>query len=503
MQITNTTAALRPRSVWEAIDLGFVLAQAWWWPLYRLWLGVALPVFLLCSLIGYDNPVVAAIIFWWLKPAYEQLPLIYLSRALFKQDPSIKIYSWSSLKIIFKQLLWNISFRRLSPIRSFTAAVSQLEGLSGSARSRRLESLTRNAPGFWQFTAIMMNFELFFTLSLSLIVMFVIPENVEIAAWYDDNKILIDHLSNILYFISASIVAPFFVSGGFSMYINRRTILEGWDIEIEFKRLQERLQRSAKNVAAWVLPLLLLPTLVLSMAVASPASAASDPQEYEQAPLVSKESAKKTIEEIMADKDFGHKETVKRWKYTGDWKWKRDTNSDLEYQNMGFLENLGVFISQIGEIILWIAIGVLVVLLLYYLPGWLNKIPTPTKNHKREKQKPNVLFGLNVEKNSLPDDVAATALALMQKGDVRQSLSLLYRASLSLLINHHGLDVHDSHTEGECLELVESLGKSEISAYFDGLTQAWISLAYGHRTPTESTLQSLCHNWSHTFNTER
>jgi len=499
MQITNTAAALRPRSVWEAMDLGFVLAQTWWWPLYRLWLGVALPVFLISSAIGYDNPGLTTFLFWWFKPAYEQLPLIYLSRALFKQDASIKIYSWSSFKIVAKQLFLNLTFRRFSPIRSFTAAVSQLEGLSGRARSKRLESLTRNAPGFGQFTLLMLHFEAIFIFSMSLIIMFVMPENIELTVWLEDHEILRDHISNLLFFIAAGTIAPFFVAGGFSMYINRRTILEGWDIEIEFKRLQNRITSGAKRVAALLLPVILLPVLLFG---ACPEALAKSPQQYQVAPVIDKAEAKKTIDEIMKDSDFGHKETVKRWHYKG----KLDTEKDkpMNYQPMGFFDNLGILFGQIGEVLLWGGIAVAIILLLYYLPGWLEKLRGngSAPKLKRDKEKPNVLFGLNIEKDSLPEDISAAALALLNSGDYRQCLSLLYRASLSLLIHHHGLDVHDSHTEGECQHMVESLGKDSISNYFNVLTGAWVALAYGHLTPSLTTLQSLCQNWSSAFNSE-
>jgi len=500
MQITNTSAALRPRSVWEAMDLGFVLAQAWWWRLFLLWLGVAIPVFAFSVLISYDNPTASLFILWWLKPAYEQLPLIYLSRALFKQDPAIKIYSWPSLKIIFRQLFLNISIRRLSPYRSFTAPVAQLEHLSGNTRARRLDSLTRDSRGFVLFTLLMLLFEIILALGLNLLMKFLIPENLELVDWYYSHKNIFAHLTNILSFLAAGVIAPFFVAGGFAMYINRRTILEGWDIEIDFKRLQERVQQSAKNVAAWWLPLLLLPTLVLAVSVSSPALA--DTHEITQESIISKESAKNTINEIMQDKDFGHKETIKRWKYVGKWNWTRD-DDNLEYHDVGFLENLSLLIAQIGEFILWGAIGVAIVILLYYLPGWLDRIPRADKFKQKNKQKPNVLFGLNVEKNSLPDDIAAAALALMKAGEYRQCLSLLYRASLSLLIHSHGLEVHDSHTENECLALVESLGKSELASYFATLTRAWVTLAYGHASPSEATLQTLCQTWTQTFEADK
>jgi len=497
MQITNTSAALRPRSVWQAMDLGFVLTQASWWQLYRLWLGVALPVFVICTLVSYDNPVIATTLFWWLKPAYEQLPLIYLSRTLFKQDPAIKIYSLASLKFILKQLFLNLTFRRLSWIRSFTAPVAQLEGLSGNARSRRLESLTRSASGFEAFTLIMLNFEIIFAASLALTIVFMKPETLDFTVWYEGHEVLFDHIGNALYFLSAGIIAPFFVAGGFAMYINRRTILEGWDIEIEFKRLQERMRKTSKNsVAAGWLALILLPALFFSLGYSTHAAAKkfeAEPESESVAPIISKEEAKKTISEIMADKDFGEKTKSKVW---------RLKDKDVDFGDLSFSGNLGSIIAEFGEIMLWVIIGIAIFLLLYYLPGWLKQIPT---SHivKPEKNKPNVLFGLNIEKNSLPDDVAGTALALMKSGEFRQCLSLLYRASLSLLIHQHGLDVHESHTEGECLALVESLGQSRISQYFSQLTLTWIALAYGHSSPTEATLESLCRSWVDTFAAEK
>jgi hypothetical protein len=38
------------------------------------------------------------------------------------------------------------------------------------------------------------------------------------------------------YSIAIFLVEPFYVAGGFAMYLNRRAELEAWDIEQEFRR---------------------------------------------------------------------------------------------------------------------------------------------------------------------------------------------------------------------------------------------------------------------------
>jgi hypothetical protein len=46
----------------------------------------------------------------------------------------------------------------------------------------------------------------------------------------------------LLYLLVISIVEPFYVAAGFSLYLNRRTELEGWDIELGFRTLAARLE---------------------------------------------------------------------------------------------------------------------------------------------------------------------------------------------------------------------------------------------------------------------
>lgn len=52
------------------------------------WALITLPVFALLTGLFWNSPGIALLIFWWLKPAFERLPLYLLSEALFGQAPS-------------------------------------------------------------------------------------------------------------------------------------------------------------------------------------------------------------------------------------------------------------------------------------------------------------------------------------------------------------------------------------------------------------------------------
>ena len=46
------------------------------------------------------------------------------------------------------------------------------------------------------------------------------------------------------------VVEPLYVAGGFGLYLNRRTELEAWDIEIAFRRIDRQRLDGAPRIAA-------------------------------------------------------------------------------------------------------------------------------------------------------------------------------------------------------------------------------------------------------------
>jgi hypothetical protein len=59
-----------------------------------------------------------------------------------------------------------------------------------------------------------------------------------------------DYVELAFYAAAIAIVEPFYVAAGFALYLNRRTLLEGWDLELAFRRLAARLGDAARSNAA-------------------------------------------------------------------------------------------------------------------------------------------------------------------------------------------------------------------------------------------------------------
>ena len=121
---------------------------------------------------------------------------------------------------------------------------------------------------------------------------------------------------------------------------------------------------------------------------------------------------------------------------------------------------------------------------------------------EREEAPPEVLFGLDVTPESLPVDVPTEVRALWQRAQYREAIGLLYRASLSRLIDRHQLAFRASHTEAECASLVAEHGIDSVSRFFNDLTQVWRRLAYGHQLPPAEKIEALCADWSREMSDE-
>lgn len=236
MQLDKLIIETRIRSAWSSIDLGFSLARLFWVRAFCLYLIMAIPVY--CLTLLFDDSVNALLpyfIFWLLKPIFERPLLHMMSRELFSQKMSIRnvlLDVWLWLKPSF---FWLITVRRWSFYRSITAPIMLLEQPSGSDYAKRKSVLLSkcSSESFW-LTVILYHVESFLFFAFMAVLVLFFPDSIG-AIWsniLDDNR---DKYFDILYLLIMAAVAPFFVVGGFMMYISRRIELEGWDIEITFR----------------------------------------------------------------------------------------------------------------------------------------------------------------------------------------------------------------------------------------------------------------------------
>lgn len=253
MTLETIAAELRPRNAWEATDLGIAMARQWFGPVYAAWFAVALPLFVLLHLACWGHWWLAPWLMWWLKPLLDRAPLYILGHALFGDPPDRRQF-WRELPgLLFRrQALAALTWRRLDAARSFTLPVGQLEGLTGKARRQRLRDLSYPGRGaaVW-LTVVGLHLEIALDFALIALVWMLIPDfmALEFSDLLDDSDAWGQLWLNVVGFCGLSLVEPFYVAAGFTLYLNRRAWLEAWDLELGFRKMAARFSRSASHPA--------------------------------------------------------------------------------------------------------------------------------------------------------------------------------------------------------------------------------------------------------------
>jgi hypothetical protein len=517
MRLSDASVVIRPRTPWEAIDLGMLLAKQHAGLLMLSWALITLPVFAVLCLQLWDYPSIAVLLFWWLKPAFDRLPLYILSNALFGATPSLKqaLKAWPGL--LKPQLLASLTWRRFSLSRSFALPIQQLEGLSGDARRQRFTSLIERSSRTDRWLTIIgshMEYSLYFGM-LGLFYL-MLPAQFEIDwQWYklfeetSPEWFWLEHLSNVLYVLVLIIWEPIYVACGFTLYLNRRTLLEAWDIELKLRQLSQRL-KAAATVLALTLGLLLLPAPDSAMAAAAQPNAAADvtgpkaPRLLKQP--VTSEQAQQSIQQLLDQPPFENHQEVTRWRFDeAAAEPEDDSESSALSDFFSALLKLKQWLNGLHgitvllEVVLWSTLFALVGWLLWRYREWLQTFVgrvrlTPAKT----RQAPQQLFGLEVSPQSLPDDLLGEVQRLWAQ-QPRAALGLLYRALLSRLLHEQKLPLSSAHTETEVLQLVTALEQAPLSQFSQQLTQAWQNIAYGHQAPAPELKEPLCHAWQQLF----
>jgi len=152
------------------------------------------------------------------------------------------------------------------------------------------------------------------------------------------------------------------------------------------------------------------------------------------------------------------------------------------------------------EVVLWVLVAFAVGALIFYFA---KEPRAPKRGPKRSsKEAPEVLFGLDVREESLPKDIAGSALALLSQGKVTEALSLLYRGTLARWVHGSKVSVEASWTEADCLARARSRMTPERFEIFRRLTGHWCRSAYAHRSPSADALEGLCQEWRQAFGGE-
>jgi hypothetical protein len=468
VRLEDVTAELRPRSDWEAVDLGLALARRDFWRLFGAWwLGMA-PVVILCFAFLRDYPVLLLLACWWWVPVGSRLVLFVVSRHLFGELPGWKAVFREWPRAIFRRFFFRMIWARFSPWRPLTMAVEDLEGLRGKDYAQRVRLLLRRGDAtvvalaiwrlgltFWLAGAIF-GTEMLFLPRQTAEEWWVAIDTWREESWFQLPPTL-GWSVTVALLLSMSLVDVFSTGAGFGIYVNHRTWIEGWDVELAFRRLANRLRAAGSVFLA-----------ALFLWLGSPVADAAP-------------SPKETIEEVKAHEDF----TVHRVKE----KVPSSSGSGASNAPLGFLATLAqvVFFLIVGAALAFIA----------WLIWRFRHLLRPAgfqRGAKRVPPQARVVMGLDVAPESLPPDIPAAAMELWRVGRRQEAMSLLYRGAISRLIDGSGVEIAESDTESDCVRRVAAEAAPH-AAYFGGLTEAWMRLAYGRTTPADETMSDLCARW--------
>ncbi|UCH46539.1 MAG: DUF4129 domain-containing protein [Betaproteobacteria bacterium] len=486
MELERMVVGVRPRSGWESLDLGFQMARQWWRQVWGIWFTLYLPIAIVAMAV-FPNKFYAVLLLWWLKPLFDRAILYALSRLVFSERSGVREALRAARDWMRPGLFLALTLRRFELARSFQLPVAALEKQNGKSAQQRRAVLGSRMRGtaVW-LTVVCLHFEFIAMGALFALGNMLVPSAGEIPEdggssgdGFDFSDLMSWNLVDAVCYAGAvSLIEPFYVAAGFSLYLNRRTILEGWDMEIRLRQLGNRL-RSAASAATAVL---LCGFLMIGSPSNTTHAAAAGPDAAEE------------IERILDSPDFDQYREVTRWRSLE----KKKEKDKQEPRFDQFWRNLALLISDMSQGLMWVAIAILVPLLLYVLRNFLPEHFTP----KSEKYEPPAnLFGLNVTPESLPADVSAAATQLARAGRLREALSLLYRGALSELIHRYRVVVHAGDTEGDCTEAALRALDKPGAEYFTGLVGTWQQLAYGSTPPQLGEVDALCRDWALHFDT--
>ena len=119
MNIWETRLNFRPRSGWEALDLGSRLFQERPALYMAVWATLSLPVYALVLVLCWQQPEWGGFLVWWLKPLFEAPVLWLMSQQVFEPLPPY----WQCIRTAFRQmwrprLIGDLTWRRFSMRRS-------------------------------------------------------------------------------------------------------------------------------------------------------------------------------------------------------------------------------------------------------------------------------------------------------------------------------------------------------------------------------------------------
>ena len=462
MQIDRLQVVLKTRTHWEAADVGCKLAVRWFWPLLGAWVVCAIPFFFLASFL--DDILWQIVLLWWFKPLYERPVLMTLSILVFdgRVTPANVIAGFRDAR------LWSyLTVARLSWQRASNSPIDALEDASMEVQSQRREWLFGSDTRVDLLaSAIGLAFEVI--VALSIVFFIAVLTQSELNATYSGllkyvniNEITAWQSFCLLMaiFIAMAISAVFYVSVGFASYLNRRTIKEGWDLELGFKKIVNRL------AMVLLMSVLLLPTI----------NAIADEPNEDHASVLA---------EIHRDPKFNQSKTITIPEHLVELVEQGARPQQVEVEQDR--------VTRAGRAFATVLKVVLIAALIVFLIFVFNTLFKREGGGSAQNEDEQLSSGQHAAMKNLPRNALELVPKYWRRGRKRDAFALLYSTAVEYVESRFRCGLNDSDTEGDCLRKVRGIDQ-DVNRAFEEITRAWVRLAYANEMPSEHDFELALH----------
>ena len=474
-----TPIALRHRSRWEAADAGLLL---WRENFAFLLLFFALPLWL-CAfglrIIPERLRYLSWLLLWFIRPLFERSALHVISTRFFEKGAGLKRLCVGLPKTLFRGLVGDLSWRRFSPLRAAMMPVRALEGLKFRQGAERRRILKKGGIGFCSLLT-MWSLAMEAILLVGGLIFFLITMELLQPGLFSTVKEIVDGWEIYIYAawcINSMLIESLYVCMGFSLYLNSRIELEGWDIEIIFRRLAEKNRR--KNPAQAALMIFLLGAFPLLPVNASAeenhpyTDAANSPaSEF----IYSEDVPFETLDTILASPDFGGEKDT--WGIRLKPRDRQRKQPELNLNFAPFLEK----IKRVFAIMLRILLIGLIIFLAILIIIRLRKY----RGGRNLFNKKNTVRPIADTAGLSPQALLDQSLEFFRQGQLRYAWGFCIAAIFRSLAVYRGIVFLPGATEYDCLNTVRDALPEQSSA-LEGPVNHWAAYAYGGQPPAQDS----------------
>jgi hypothetical protein len=291
-------------------------------------------------------------------------------------------------------------------------------------------------------------------------------------------------------YLAMSAIEPLYVACGFALYLNRRTQLEAWDIDLAFRRLRTRLQGLGKVLGV---VLLCAGALPLTARAAAPAQASAKPvvttvdKVFRQSPDNADASFAAAAAQTYRDPRFGGEHTQRRWVFKYAPKPARTQQASFPL--------LGSILAAVFKGLLWLALIAAAIALGWFAWRWRWRGRWTVEPGEPEQDLPPSLQAGIAAEAPLPADLAGAARALWQAQQRREALALLYRGCVEQTAHLLQLPSSADATEADWLRQAAAIEDTARAQRIIAIVRTWQFAAYAGRYPDDTAIEQLLSGW--------